>query len=122
MEVPRMIDDAAKFHWSEGMKHVAESLKGLMLLNGAAAVSTLTFLGNVRSSDDALVYAMVCFSVGALLSPVSFAFAYRAQLQYGNSNRSSAVLFHPATYLVFVLGLIGFGLGNWQAAIAFLAV
>jgi hypothetical protein len=57
----KVSDDDSKFHWAEGMKYVAEALKGALLLNGAAAVSTLTFLGNSNLADDRLVYAMIFF-------------------------------------------------------------
>ena len=114
--------EKAEFHWSEGMKYVSEALKGSLLLNGAAAVSTLTFLGNFRSSDDQLVYAMVYFAIGALFSPLSFGFAYLTQLQYGNSNHSLALRFHWVTYTTFVVGLCMFMLGVYKAAGAFLAV
>ncbi len=33
-----MSADDSKFHWAEGMKYVAEALKGCLLLNGAAAL------------------------------------------------------------------------------------
>jgi hypothetical protein len=117
-----MSDADAKFHWQEGMKYVAEALKGSLLLNGAAAVSTLTFLGNSKSGDDRLVFAMVFFAFGAVLSPVSFAFAYLTQLQYGNSNHDVAVRLHWATYVVFLLALVSFGSGVCFAARAFLEV
>ena len=117
-----MSTEHEKFHWSESMKYVAEALKGALLLNGAAAISTLTFLGNSKSGDDRLVFAMVFFAMGALLSPLSFACAYLTQLQYGNSNQSLAVKFHWAAYILFMLGLLMFGVGVCKAAQAFLAV
>ena len=117
-----MPEDDAKFHWSEGMKYVAEALKGALLLNGAAAISTLTFLGNSKLSDDRLVYAMVFFALGAVFSPISFAFAYLTQLQYGNFNHSAALLFHWLTYISFLAAIGLFGSGVCFAARAFLAL
>ncbi|WP_149588007.1 hypothetical protein [Tabrizicola flagellatus] len=115
-----MSDDDAKFHWAEGMKYVVEALKGSLILNGAAAVSTLTFLGNSKSADDRLVYAMIFFASGAVFSPISFAMAYLTQLQYGNQNYSIALCFHRLTYISFLLALVFFGSGVCFAARAFL--
>jgi hypothetical protein len=118
----KVSDDDSKFHWAEGMKYVAEALKGALLLNGAAAVSTLTFLGNSNLADDRLVYAMIFFALGAVFSPISFAFAYVTQLQYGNSNHSAARIFHWLTYLSFLIAILLFGSGVCFAARAFLAL
>jgi hypothetical protein len=117
-----MIDDDSKFQWAEGMKYGAEALKGSLLLNGAAAVSTLTFLGNAKSADDRLVYAMILFAVGAVFSPLSFASAYYTQLQYGNFNHSAAAIFHWLTFIFFFLAIVSFGSGVYFAARAFLAM
>ena len=117
-----MTDEHSKFHWSEGMKYVGEALKGSFLLNGAAAVSTFTILGNLKSSDDRFVYAMAYFTAGAFLSPISFAFAYFTQLQYGNCNNALAIKFHRVTYVSFAFGLIMFPIGVFKAAQAFLVL
>ncbi len=39
-----MADDETKWHWSEGMKYALEGIKTLFILNGAAAISILTFI------------------------------------------------------------------------------
>jgi hypothetical protein len=117
-----MLEDDSKFHWSEGMKYVAEALKGSLLLNGAAAISTLTFLGNSKSTDDRLIYAMIFFASGAVFSPISFFLAYLTQLHYGNRNHSVAVFFHWLTYLSFLSAIALFGGGVCFAARAFLSL
>ena len=44
------MEDETRFHWSEGMKYVSEGVKALFLLNGAATISILTFVGNTKAS------------------------------------------------------------------------
>jgi len=41
-----MTEDA-KWHWAEGNKYALEAAKAILLVNGAAAVATLTFIGNL---------------------------------------------------------------------------
>ena len=114
------MEDETKFHWSEGMKFALEGIKTLFLLNGAATVSILTFIGNTNAESDELVYSMIFFAVGALTGPPAFFCAYLTQLNYGNSVRSqtvadslwaSASRLHFAAYALVVLGMGLFLLG-----------
>ena len=57
------MDEETKFHWAEGMKYVQEGIKAIFVLNGAATVSILTFVGNTKTKSDFLVYAMICFAI-----------------------------------------------------------
>ena len=116
------MDDQAKFHWGEGLKYVTEGIKAFVLLNGAATISMLTFLGNARNSDDKLVYSMLCFAVGALMGPIAFLFAYLTQLQYGNQSHERAWQFHRLTYLSIIGGIIFFLIGVVFAVCALLKV
>ena len=50
-------EERSHFHWSEGLKYVSEGVIALFLLNGAATVSVLTFIGNENLGDDRLVYS-----------------------------------------------------------------
>lgn len=45
-----MTEDA-KWHWAEGNKHALEAAKAILLVNGAAAIATLTFIGNLSYSQ-----------------------------------------------------------------------
>jgi hypothetical protein len=40
--------EEAKWHWAEGIKFALEATKTLFILNGAAAIAVLTFLGNTK--------------------------------------------------------------------------
>ena len=107
-----------EFHWGEGMKYALEGIKILFILNGAAAVSILTFVGNRESGTDELIYSMVLFSGGAATGPIALFFAYLTQLKYGNAEMSArnrgyswAVGFHWVTYVVVFTGIALFLLG-----------
>ena len=119
------MDEETKFHWAEGMKYVLEGIKAIFVLNGAATVSILTFVGNTKTKSDFLVYAMVCFAIGALTGPISFCFAYLTQLNYGNASRSdgnweSGQKFHNGTYLAVGCGMLLFVCGIVLASYGFL--
>ena len=94
------MSEDAKYHWTEGFRFVTETIKSLFLLNGAATVSMLTFIGNSKSYSNSLILAMVFFAVGAHMAPMSFCCAYFTQLQYGNDNYPLAYKWHNATYVV----------------------
>lgn len=112
------MDKNEEFHWAEGIKYASEAIKTLFLLNGAATVSILTFIGNAGVGDNKLVYATFCFALGAFMGPVAYTVAYLTQLQYGNNRYGAAGKFHQKTYLViafgcllFLAGIIFAGLG-----------
>lgn len=70
------MDDKSKYHWTEGMKFAHEGIKTLFLLNGAATVSILTFIGNTRTDATNLAYPLICYAFGAATGPLAFLFAY----------------------------------------------
>ncbi len=110
------MDEETKFHWSEGMKFVSEGIKLLFVLNGAATISILTFIGNTKASSFQLIYAMGCFALGAASGPIAFGFAYLTQLKYGNASRTgggwdNVTKFHYVTYAAVAFGIIAFLIG-----------
>jgi hypothetical protein len=115
-EFPAM-EEETKFHWAEGMKYVAEGIKGVFLLNGAASISMLTFMGNTKTATGQLIIGLLSFAFGALAGPIAFCFAYLAQLHYGNEPRSgskswtTASKYHTATYWTVAIGMILFVIG-----------
>jgi hypothetical protein len=116
----KRMEEETKFHWSEGMKYVSEGLKALFLLNGAATISILNFIGNVKDPRSELINAMYFFALGAMTAPISFFLAYITQLQYGNAVRttskwSAAGRYHWCTYFIVFAGIIFFLLGIWFA-------
>lgn len=106
------------------MKYVQEGIKALFILNGAATVSILTFVGNTKTKSDYLVYAMIAFAVGALTGPVAFCLAYLTQLSYGNSSRvggrwTNGNRFHQGTYWAVGFGMALFLCGIILASLGF---
>ena len=83
-------EDEAKFHWSEGMKYAVEGLKLLFILNGAATVSILSFIGNTMTKSSVLVVSMGSFVMGAVMGIIAIWLCYLTQLQYGNAGRDNS--------------------------------
>ena len=113
------------FHWAEGMKYALEGIKALFVLNGAATVSILTFIGNSNRQSEFLVYSMAAYAVGALMGPVTLLLAYLTQLMYGNASLEPNGLakiwiragkFHYATYGGVIFGVMLFMIGTILAA------
>ncbi len=122
-----MSEDQSKWHWAEGNKYALESIKALLIVNGAAAVSILTFIGNTKTSQNIVihtrpfVYAMVCFAAGAASAVLTMIFAYLTQLHYGNaqaeaSAQKQAARWHRTTYVGLLIGLVFFCSGVAFAA------
>ncbi|MGA3263611.1 MAG: hypothetical protein ABSC47_06165 [Terracidiphilus sp.] len=120
----RSVDDA-KWHWAEGMKFALEGVKLLFILNGAASVSILTFIGNMKAGSSQLIWALLSFAFGAAMTVPAMVFAYLTQLQYGNASQNEmhggmlwrdAGKRHYAAYAFILLGLLCFVFGSILAA------
>ncbi len=114
-----MTEDA-KWHWAEGNKYALEAAKAILLVNGAAAIATLTFIGNLKlQPTHALVFSMVIFAFAAIASAMLFVFAYLTQLYYGNANLKLAQRWHMWTYLLLIVIAVLFFSGIVVAAYGF---
>jgi hypothetical protein len=114
--------EETKFHWSEGMKYAADGIKSFFFLNGAAAISILTFVGNTTHSDTEsryLAWGLLFYAVGAVMASSAYMFAYLTELNYGNRNEKGAGLFHKATYAVIFFSFVFFAIGTGLASFAF---
>jgi hypothetical protein len=118
-------DNQANWHWAEGIKFALEGVKLLFILNGAASVSILTFIGNARVGSRLLVGGLVAFAFGAASTIPAMIFAYLTQLHYGNASLGdtgglsiwkTAVKFHYWAYVFMALGLLCFLAGVALAA------
>jgi hypothetical protein len=119
----------AQWHWGEGTKYATELIKSVVIINGAAAVSILTFIGNTRAHYVPLIVSMLCFAVGVAVGACTQGFAYLAQLHYGNASQRlpsdpaynlhwrEASKWHWWTYVCAIGGLALFVLGVLSAAI-----
>ena len=74
------------WHWERGITFALEGVKAILLINGAAAVSVLTFIGNERGGSPWLVSALVLFACGAASAVPTMIFGYLTQLHYGNAS------------------------------------
>ena len=119
--------EEAKFHWAEGIKLATEAVKMLFLLNGAAAISVITFIGNLKQRSDPLILAMQLFAFGAALAPAALAIGYLSQMYFGNvqpvfepgQKRRGASVFHILVYLAIFMAWALFLAGARYAAIGF---
>ena len=121
------LENEVHYHWVEGMKFALEAGKTSFILNGAATVSVLTFIGNNDKESNLLVYAMGFFALGAVTAPISLVLAYLTQLEYGNASLNpseSATIWTKATrlhhwvYRLFFSGIILFFYGVTFAGLA----
>lgn len=98
------------------MKFALEGIKLMFLINGASAVAILTFIGNIRIGSVSLVWAMLLFAFGAVMSAPAMIFAYLTQLHYGNASQEAlgsgtwrtAVQMHYLGYASIALALLLF--------------
>jgi multisubunit Na+/H+ antiporter MnhC subunit len=119
--------EEAKFHWAEGIKLATEAIKMIFLLNGAATISVITFIGNLKQRSDPLVCAMQLFAVGAALAPAALVLGYFTQLQYGNAEHNldpvktwrRASIVHSLVYVPVIISWVLFLAGARYAAIGF---
>lgn len=79
--------DQKKWHWEQGIKFALEGIKILFLLNGAAAVSILTFIGGTSEKSPWVVSSLIMFAAGSFMAAATMFFAYLSQLNYGNADQ-----------------------------------
>ncbi|MGO9776428.1 MAG: hypothetical protein ACLPM3_07585 [Terracidiphilus sp.] len=118
-------DNQANWHWAEGIKFALEGVKLLFILNGAASISILTFIGNAKVGSRLLIGGLIAFAFGAASTIPAMIFAYLTQLHYGNASLdatgelniwNTAVKFHYWAYIFIALGLLSFLAGVALAA------
>jgi len=95
-------------------------IKSLILVNGAADVGLLTFMGNGKAYPVGLRHALVSFAVGVFMATVCAIFAYGAQrcVATGSGTKVEAWLTIPGVIFA-LLSAVAFGLGVYLAATAF---
>jgi hypothetical protein len=120
----------ANWHWAEGIKFALEGVKLLFLLNGAASISVLTFIGHIESGIGQLIISLIAFALGAALTIPAMIFAYLTQLNYGNATYGSpqshtiwetaaklhncAYVFVGLAFLCFLAGTVLAAFGLWH--------
>jgi hypothetical protein len=119
-----MAGDDQKWHWAEGTKYAIEATKGLLLINGGAAVALLAFWQKSSANTLNAHYignALLAFGLGAFFSVVLFFFAYVTQLQYGNDNWKKATRWHCIAYCALAVSALAFLVGLFCARQAIFA-
>jgi hypothetical protein len=119
--------EEAKFHLGKGIKLATEAIKMLFFLNGAATISVITFIGNLKQRSAPLIFALQLFAFGAALAPVALVLGYLSQLYIGKSEqvfypgqrRVAAALIHWSVFLAMFAAWALFLAGARYAAIGF---
>ncbi|WP_158921667.1 hypothetical protein [Acidisphaera sp. S103] len=114
------MSDDQKWHWGEGTKYVLEGGKSIFLINGASAISVLTFIGNTKIHQIFVTISIGLFAFGALASAMIFLFCYLTQLEYGNVGIGRYNRWHKYSYWSVGTGVMFFFLGMVIAMIGFL--
>ena len=127
-----MTDNDANWHVKETYRSMITYGQGMLkftfLINGAAIISILTFLGHLYSKSGAfpsMKLPIILFVIGLLLSGVAGITAYLVQFRLFNESiqNSSKTGIHSHMFwvyvtFIFVFGsLIVFGFGAFDAAI-----
>lgn len=78
-------------------EYASSGLKALLLLNGAAGIAILAFLGNILGTEferwiRGIAWGLVFFSIGAFLSTISWLFAYISQTYYNEADGNDKMI------------------------------
>jgi len=118
------MSDDQKWHWGEGTKYAIEGAKSVLLINGAAAISILTFIGNSKAHQIFLTVSIAIFALGALSSAMIFLSCYLTELEYGNAGLNTGQgrsnNWHKISYwavgtsvVFFFFGMVTAAVGLW---------
>jgi glucan phosphoethanolaminetransferase (alkaline phosphatase superfamily) len=92
-----------------------QGVRGLLLINGGAAVALLAFLQAIWSEEPALAKYVVIgigiFSIGVLLAGFINFFRYHTSFNFQSGNKKLYNLFRRLTYSLQYLSLACFGVG-----------
>lgn len=71
--------------------YTINGLKGLLLLNGAAAIAILAFLGDIVTTEfirwiQGITWALLFYAIGAILAVSTSLFSYLSQYSFNTSD------------------------------------
>lgn len=101
------------------------ALKTTILINGGAAVALLAFIGRIWGSSpsqaavDSLTNSIVLYSFGVLASAMGTATTYLTQYSYHSAWKKTGIAFHIASVLFVLVAFVLFGVGSYEAYVAF---
>jgi hypothetical protein len=118
LEKARLAEEKYRFEAQAARTYAGQVVQALLLLNGAAALAMLTFIGNVSKDTNlkslllGLSNPLSCFADGAALAVLSAIFAYLSQASWadgsslwGNTLRLFAIVLALGSLLLFVGGI-----------------
>jgi hypothetical protein len=127
--MPEPNNDWQRYNIDQAIKYSIEAIKSVLLMNGAAAIALLAFLGANASKEDPQVevsielfkLALMCFGGGASLCGLTFLFAYLTQLFFAGINSSEthvwpANIFRLLAVICLISAIVMFGFGVYLAA------
>lgn len=104
-------------------EYASGGLKALLLLNGAAGIAILAFLGNILGTEferwiRGIAWGLIFFSIGAFFSTISWLFAYISQTYYNEANGNdkmikNGTIWRNATVGAVVVSGIAFLVGGY---------
>src|SRR5690554_6666034 len=105
-------------HFKSVISMAKLALRSTILVDGAAAVSLMTFVGNTKeSSDNSVVYGLFAFAVGVLFGAIATFFGYLSQNEFmrqinenepmndGALQKKAAIWLCGLSYGCFALGI-----------------
>lgn len=70
-------------HFKSVISMAELALRSAILINGAAAVSLMTFVGNAeKNSSNSVVYGLFSFAIGVLFGAIATLFGYLSQNEF----------------------------------------
>jgi hypothetical protein len=98
--------------------------KSVLYLNGAGAISLMTFMGHIAENIPPLVAefvtAIFIYLVGAALGSSVFALTYLAQGAFRLLKNNLGRFFQGSAIICYLLGIVAFLYGSYAAAQTFL--
>jgi len=101
------------------------ALKSSMLINGGAAAALLAFIGNIwqkplgQKAANSITTAIAYFAFGVLVAAIGTATSYFTQYSYFENWRKPGIIFHTISVLLILGSFALFGLGTYDAYVAF---
>lgn len=106
------------------MTYGTGAIKFVMVANGGAILSILTFIGNYPNKIPGLKYPIIFFVAGVIVSGVANITAYLTQFSLFNQREGNVSLWRDhrsylyISMLLVLFGMIFFSIGSLEAACA----
>jgi hypothetical protein len=130
IEMHKHINEYKRINVRGVIDFALSALRSIIIVNGAAVIALLTFIGN-KKPDNSIVssafsYPIRAFAVGVGLGLVATGLAYLSQLRLTYTKPSnkrgeatSALILRLLAIITAILGVVAFFCGTWKASAAF---